>query len=70
MVAREFDIFVSKCAAGARAAMLVRDAALKLLAADPLHLALSSEAGHCLATFDLRLAEAARSRGYDVEVPE
>jgi predicted nucleic acid-binding protein len=42
---------------------------LKLSAADALHLALSSEAGHCLITFDTRLAEAAHSRGYEVEVP-
>jgi predicted nucleic acid-binding protein len=56
-------------AAGARAAVLARDPALKLSAADALHLALSAEGGHCLVTFDIRLAEAARVRGFDVEVP-
>ena len=77
-VAREFDNFIDgraarlpvSPAAGARAAMLARDPALKLSAADALPLALSSEAGHRLVTFDLRLAEAARLRGYDAEIPD
>jgi predicted nucleic acid-binding protein len=73
----EFDSFAlghaQRCrmsaAAGARAALLARDPALKLSAADALHLALSAEGGNCLVTFDIRLAEAASARGFDVEVP-
>jgi uncharacterized protein len=73
----DFDAFAGNraqrlshsAAAGARAAVLGRDPALKLSAADALHLALSAEGGHCLVTFDIRLAEAARVRGFDVEVP-
>ena len=42
---------------------------LKLSAADALHLALSAEGGHCLVTFDFRLIEAARARGYSSEIP-
>ncbi len=45
---------------GARATQLARDPKLKLSAADALHLALSAEDGHCLVTFDMRLAEAGR----------
>ena len=53
--------------AGASAAAFSRDPVLKLSAADALHLALSSENGLCLVTFDIRLAEAARLRGIPVE---
>ena len=56
-------------AAGALAAVLARDPALKLTAADALHLALSADGGHCLVTFDSRLAEAARTRGFSTEIP-
>jgi predicted nucleic acid-binding protein len=57
-------------AAGALAALLARDPALKLSAADALHLALSADGGHCLVTFDSRLAEAARTRGLNCEIPQ
>jgi predicted nucleic acid-binding protein len=56
-------------AAGALAANLARDPKLKLSAADALHLALSAHGDHCLVTFDERLAEAARARGFAVEIP-
>ena len=56
-------------AAGALAAALTRDPALKLSAADALHLALSADGGHCLVTFDARLAESARTRGLRAEIP-
>ena len=73
----DFDAFAGSrarrlpqtAASGALAALLARDPALKLSAADALHLALSAEGGHCLVTFDIRLAEAARARGSNVEVP-
>jgi len=45
---------------------LVRDEATKLAAADALHLACAINAKSALATFDLRLAEAARGRGVEV----
>jgi predicted nucleic acid-binding protein len=61
---------LSQCAsAGALAAQLARDAALKLSAADALHLALSTEGPHGLVTFDLRLAEAAQAAGFSAEIP-
>ena len=44
----------------------VRDYALKLSAADALHLASAKNAGAQLATFDLRLAAAARMRAVEV----
>ena len=56
-------------ASGALAVLLASDPALKLSAADALHLALSADGGHCLVTLDSRLAEAARARGSNVEVP-
>lgn len=73
----EFDVFTAtrakrlprSAAAGALAASLAREPALKLSAADALHLALSADGGHCLVTFDARLADAAKARGYRVEVP-
>ena len=73
----EFDAFTGSratglplsAAVGALAALLARDSALKLSAADALHLALSADGDHRLVTFDLRLAEAARARGYAVEIP-
>jgi uncharacterized protein len=45
---------------------LVRDLATKLAAADALHLATAKNAGATLATFDTRLAEAARMQGVGV----
>jgi predicted nucleic acid-binding protein len=45
---------------------LVRDFATKLAAADALHLALASNRGYRLATFDTRLASAAAMRGVRV----
>jgi predicted nucleic acid-binding protein len=45
---------------------LVRDFATKLAAPDALHLALASNRGFSLATFDTRLAEAAAMRGVRV----
>jgi predicted nucleic acid-binding protein len=73
----EFDAFARERAeslrlspaAGARAAGLARDAALKLSAADALHLALSAEGDHCLVTFDIRLADAAKARSFAFETP-
>jgi predicted nucleic acid-binding protein len=73
----EFDVFAAtrarqlplSAAAGVLAASLARDPALKLSAADSLHLALSGLEGHCLVTFDRRLADAARMRGYLFEIP-
>lgn len=50
----------------ALAEQLVRDFATKLAAPDALHLATAMNAGATLATFDLRLAAAARSRGVAV----
>jgi predicted nucleic acid-binding protein len=73
----EFDAFAGSRARrlplsasiGALAAHLARDPGLKLSAADALHLALGADGGHCLVTFDLRLAEAAGARGFAVEIP-
>jgi len=48
---------------------LVRDEALKLFAADALHLASAKNGGARLATFDLRLAEAARMAGVELAGP-
>lgn len=45
---------------------LIRDFSTKLAAADALHLATAKNAGAILATFDLRLAEAARGQGVEV----
>jgi uncharacterized protein len=73
----DFDAFagsraqrlLQSAAAGALAALLARDPALKLSAADALQLALSGEGGHRLVTFDVRLANAARARGFGFEIP-
>jgi predicted nucleic acid-binding protein len=54
---------------GELALMLVKDARLKLSAADALHLALSTTSQLTLATFDERLASAASLRGQAVLVP-
>ncbi len=70
----DFDAFVSSKAqslalspsAGALAATLARDPLLKLSAADALHLASAADGGHVLVTFDVRLADAARTRAYPV----
>jgi len=48
------------------AGTFVRDFATKLAAADALHLAAAMNAGARLATFDSRLADAARMKGVDV----
>lgn len=48
---------------------LVRDYSTKLTAADALHLAAAKNAGARLATFDLRLAEAARAAGVELAGP-
>lgn len=45
---------------------IVRDFSTKLAAADALHLASAKNAGAKLATFDPRLAEAARAQGVEV----
>jgi predicted nucleic acid-binding protein len=50
----------------ALADQLVRDYATKLSAPDALHLAAARNAGARLATFDVRLAEAARAQEVDV----
>jgi uncharacterized protein len=44
----------------------VRDLSTKLAAANALHLASAKNAGAALATFDARLADAARTQGVDV----
>jgi len=44
---------------------LARDFSTKLAAADALHLASAKNAGAALATFDARLAEAARAQGVE-----
>ncbi len=56
-------------AAGALAASLARDPLLKFSAADAIRLALAATAGHALVTFDQRLADAAKARGYFFEIP-
>jgi uncharacterized protein len=48
------------------AEQLVRDFVTKLSAPDALHLATAKNAGAALATFDTRLAEAARAQGVEV----
>lgn len=53
----------------ALAGRLVRDYSTKLAAADALHLASAKNAGAQLATFDLRLAEAARMAGVELAGP-
>ena len=50
------------------AEQLVRDYATKLAAADALHLATAIRARAALATFDVRLEDAARSRGVEIEL--
>jgi predicted nucleic acid-binding protein len=73
----EFDAFMasrarrlpSSSASGVLAANLARDPALKLSAADALHLALAAVDGLGLVTFDNRLADAAKARGYRFETP-
>lgn len=45
---------------------MVRDFSTKLAAADALHLASAKNAGAALATFDTRLAEAAKGQGVEV----
>ena len=53
----------------AAAAALVRIFSLKLRMPDALHLALCIRHGHALATFDDRLARAARKSGVEVLIP-
>jgi len=50
----------------ALAELLVRDYSTKLSAPDALHLASAKNAGAMLATFDARLANAARAQGVEV----
>jgi predicted nucleic acid-binding protein len=50
----------------ALADQLVRDHSTKLSAPDALHLASAKNAGAALATFDARLAEAARAQGVEL----
>jgi uncharacterized protein len=50
----------------ALAELLIRDYSTKLSAPDALHLATAKNAGAALATFDARLAEAARGQGLEV----
>ena len=71
-----FDILRQSCASLGHsradyslAEHLVRDFSTKLAAPDALHLATSINAGATLATFDMRLLEAARARGEKVIVP-
>ena len=45
---------------------ILRDIATKLMAADALHLASVKNIGAALATFDARLADAARAQGVEV----
>ena len=47
---------------------VVRDLATKLAAADALHLASATNAGAELATFDMRLAEAAKGAGMKLAI--
>ena len=68
-----FDEFRAACLATSHgrgdfefAEKLVRDFATKLAAPDALHLASAKNAGAALATFDARLAEAARAQGVEV----
>ncbi len=49
---------------------IVRDFSTKLAAADALHLASAKNAGAALATFDARLAEAARTQGVEAAAVE
>jgi predicted nucleic acid-binding protein len=46
--------------------LFVRDYSTKLSAPDALHLASAKNAGATLATFDARLADAARAQGVEV----
>ena len=73
----DFEAFLSSKAqplplsasAGALAVNLARDPALKLSAADALHLASAVDGGHVLVSFDARLTDAARIRAYPFEIP-
>ena len=68
-VARSAQTLALSPSAGALAVELARDPQLKLSAPDALHLASAADAGHVLVTFDQRLADAARARGYHAEIP-
>ena len=68
-----FDMLRAQCRVYAHgrddfalAELLARDFTTKLLAPDALHLASAKNAGARLATFDARLAEAARASGTEV----
>lgn len=73
----DFDLFARehtvRCCmsgpVGARAAALARDPLPKLSAADARRLALSADGDHRLVTFDQRLANAARARGFAFDMP-
>ncbi|MGD0764404.1 MAG: type II toxin-antitoxin system VapC family toxin [Roseiarcus sp.] len=68
-----FDMLRAQCLSYAHgrddfalAELIARDFATKLLAPDALHLASAKNAGATLATFDARLADAARMQGIEV----
>ena len=54
----------------ATAGHIVRDFSSKLTAPDAIHLAIARHSGATLATFDDRLAEAARRHGVPVMIPD
>jgi uncharacterized protein len=54
----------------AAAGQIVRDFTLKLSAPDAIHLAITRHSGATLATFDDRLAEAARRHAVPVMIPD
>jgi uncharacterized protein len=75
---RRFDDWLSRtvqivrCAPEqmAAAGQIVRDFTLKLSAPDAIHLAITRHSGATLATFDDRLAEAARRHAVPVMIPD
>ena len=71
-----FDMLRAQCLSYAHgrddfalAELIARDFATKLLAPDALHLASAKNAGATLATFDARLAEAAKPTGVALAIP-
>ncbi len=71
-----FDMLRAQCLSYAHgrddfalAELIARDFTTKLLAPDALHLASAKNAGATLATFDARLAEAARTAGVELSGP-
>jgi len=68
-----FDMLHAQCLSYAHgrddfalAELIARDFATRLLAPDALHLASAKNAGAALATFDVRLTEAAKAQGVEV----